>query len=178
MDALYRSLDGHPRVQGYSGDRTYNNPESLLGLTSLPHKCRHGGAIYMDAITQNHMISHRDVYSIPYHIFLIREPVASLAEIGTRYDWDSAASYYRLRLRRLLSVAKRTRRGVVLTHQDLEGGRGWDLIDSLLNLKPGLVPEVGETRTLPEAPYRDVVACQDAFERCLFGLRSLGLLSP
>ena len=172
-DYLYQSLDDYSRIQGYSGNFIYENAESLLNLTLLPHKCRNNGAIYLDRILYNHTIKSRDVYKIPDHIFMVREPEGTLGEIGDLMGWDSAARYYRLRLRRLVSIAKSARHGIFIDYRELQEGSGWNRISDHLQLKSFSIPKIVELNKV-DVPYALIVECRNTYEWCTYAMKSLG----
>ncbi len=127
----------------------------------------------MDVIAQNHVLAHRGLYHIPYHVFVVRDPEGSLPELGDLMGMERGARYYQMRLRRLVSVARRARHGLVLSHEQLVDPRAYAAVAEMLGLR-GVVPSIGAgVAVLAPAPYQAVVSCNESYARCLHELRGL-----
>lgn len=173
---LCNILESHSRIQNFNQILSYNNPESVLALTSLPHKCHHIGAIYLDEILHNHTITSREIYKLVDSIFLIRNPLETLSEIGPDMGWAQSSRYYQLRLDRLVSIARQSKSGIVLTYEDLNKDSTWDLLNNFLKLRP-LIEKVDFTESeIKEIAYEFIHPCQKSYNKNLEILRSFSHL--
>lgn len=173
-DVLYRSLERHPKIQGYRGGNVYEGVHSLISLTSREHKLGNAAAIYMDELLDNAAISTRDLGGVPRCVFMVRGAEGTLGDmVALGYGPLQAARCYLFRLRRMYALACRARGSVLLTYSDISDGR-CGLISSLLRLGPleiDPVPAAPDVR-LPRGLLEEATA---GFEHWLHRLKSLGL---
>jgi hypothetical protein len=178
-DSLFNMLDSHPRIQGHRMGISYDGPQSLVALTSQPHKLENSSAVYMDEMLFNYNISSKPLYVEAHYVFLIRSPRDTINEIAAtkNYHPNSAWAYYRFRLHRLRSIAHKAKGAVVLTYEDLVKGQGLELIGDYLGLK-----EPFTYRPVARNPYPDAYdnishmrVAEEAYESTLYALRNLGL---
>lgn len=137
-DFLYSAMNDHPRIQGYFNG-TYNyyeNPQSLLNLTSNDHKLSNRAAVYMDHILFNYQISTKNIYKNCDFIYVIREPYYVLHEmvLKLKYKPEHALNYYSYRLRRICEMAKKTPNGLLLLWEDLISGRASEMVSTYMSL--------------------------------------------
>ena len=89
--------------------------------------------------------------------------------------------YYCYRLRRICEIAKRVKHGMLLTYDDIQRGDYVGPLKTFLGLKEDIAhtPEVFDYLKLPpNVISKDVLEwCRDCYERHLFFLKSLPLVS-
>lgn len=180
-EALYRSLDAHPRIQGFKEPlpNVYSSGLQIQALTQMPHKCMNRSAIHMDEILYNYQVSTEDVYKYCKFVYVIRSPEATLCRLmESGKKWSHAFLYYKYRMRRLCEMAKRTPGAVLLTFEELCGIGALELVGDYLDLPSS--PDMCDvtlsrgTGTDQLAPVRRFEA-ERIYERYLYFLRSLPL---
>lgn len=174
---LTRCLGENPRVQCYQSGLMYTSPYPVQVLTSYEHKCRNSAAIWLDEHVYNYSFCCKELYERCKFIYLIREARGSLEELtGVHlYEAQAAMRHYCYRLRRIAEMARRTRGAVLLTHDDLEAGKGADLIEELLNLKEPLRLVPPKTARSMTVSTTVVDTAQRCYERYLYKLRQMDL---
>jgi hypothetical protein len=110
---------------------------------------------------------------------MIRSPKAALNEIISRYPEykDTAFRYYAFRLRRICECARNTPGAVVLTWDNLNNGKGLDLIENYLDLKSPLKYEDGNflDKSWENVPYPLLKEAEECYERHYFYLHHINL---
>lgn len=182
--SLYTALDQHPRIQGFRAPEPnrYVNPLDLLRRTEQRHKLGNRSAIYMDELLYNYQLQTKQAYKNCHFLYVVRrpEPVLARMMVLDKMRPGFAARYYTFRLRRLCEMAKRTPGAILLTYDDLEQGRGLDLVADSMNLKtpvefdPASLDDGGSFNTdLLGSTLRSGV--EDTYERYLYFLRNQSL---
>lgn len=176
-DLLYRSLETHPRIQGFR-QGIYDNRLSLVNLVSQPHKEDTSAAIYMDELLLNSSITDKRIYPECRYIFVIRDAKDTLNElvVTKKYTPIHAANYYLMRLRRMYSIAKQQPDSVLLTFDDLESGRGGDIIADYLELdRPITIMPATSLKLDNMIDLKLVEEMSYGYEYWLHNLKKLGL---
>ena len=137
---LCNALDLHPRIQMYDST-TYQSSDNLILLTKQHHKLNNRSAIYMNELIHNHQLCTKAAYANCKFIYVIRSPEITIGNLVEKEEMKLpfAIRYYTYRLRRICEMAKRTPGAVLLTWDDLNAGRGINLIDEYLELKQGII---------------------------------------
>ena len=185
-NALYEAMNNHSRIQGYSGLNRYLSCLQLLTLCEFNHKTKNRSAIYMDEIIYNHQISSKEIYKYCKFIYIIRRPEIPINFMisNDKIKSNFALSYYKLRMRRICEMAKRTPGSVLLTYDDLSEGRGLDLISDYLELPQPIEFSPSSLNSLNRNFGTDLLAkglrseVEDSYERYLYFLRNLSLRQP
>jgi hypothetical protein len=113
-------------------------------------------------------------------VYLVRPARSSLNSILSserNYTEETAAAYYRFRLRRMCEMAKRTPDAVLVTWDDLAKGRAFPTIEEYLGLNQQLSSTYEEFMSDDTDRFNEglVNECQDAYERYYYYLNRLNL---
>lgn len=171
-------LDKNPRVQFFPRNAVYDGIGAVESLTALPHKLNNVAAVWLDELLYNHYFAHRCLYRMAKFIYLIREPKPTLNLI-TKEGWqaDHMELYYTFRLRRIYEMTRKTPGAILLTHEDVQTGRGLRLIEEYLNLKMPLecdADSLSKARSYnPLVSSLNLEVAQQAYERYLYLIRQL-----
>lgn len=181
FEDLSRVLNRNLRCEFHNSGSQYDSPEALEWMTSRTHKCMDNSAVFGDVLLFNMQLSCKTLYNTCRFIYLIRPARASLNEIMASkvYDYteNSAAMYYRYRLRRICEIAKRTPDAVLATWDDLAKGRTFPIIEQYLGLKKQLNTEYEDFINDESDSFSEhlITECQDAYERYYYYLGELNL---
>lgn len=182
-DVLYKSLNAHPRIQGYksSENNLYVHPFNLLSLVNCRHKLHNSSAIYMDELLYNYSLSTKYALNVCKFIYVIRDAESTLNLLMENESFKKpihAQRYYLYRLRRICEMAKRTPGAVVLNYYDIKNKKGSEAIQNYLNLKE---PFEFLDAKLPEPTSLDLVSpklvqeADEAFEKYWYFLKNQDL---
>lgn len=174
-DTLFDALSTHPRIEGYHTNSSYESVSDLIKLTNLDHKLSNSSAVYMDELLVNHSIASKTLYHSCNYVFVIRRPREVLNEIVATmgYSFQSALSYYVLRLNRLASISRQARKQALITAEDLEAGIGGDRIASLLSLREPVEILKPQWKSVEDAvPQKVLLECERVYDRTLDVIRS------
>lgn len=173
-DSLVSALNANPRVQFWDMQITYSHPLDLSFLLGQEHKLKNSAAIYADHLLINPIFSCKPLYKLCNFIYVVRDAKSSL-NCMTQRTGKHAAMYYRYRLRRICEMAKRTPGAVLLTYDELQSGKGLDLIEEYLQLKTPLSKPQPSSIENDDFDVKTCNECQDIYERYLYYLKQLNL---
>jgi hypothetical protein len=134
----------------------------------------------MDELLHNSSIGDISIYPECHYIFVIRDAIDTINEIISvkNYKPRHAVNYYKLRLRRLYAIARRSPRSVMLTFSDLEAGRGGDLIQDYLQLRDPVIFCTPQSLGLDNVVDSVLIEeAQHSFEVWLYNMKQLGLMA-
>lgn len=178
---LVNILNNNPKCQIEQSGAQYDSVKSLDWLLNRDHKCRDSSAIYGDHLLFNMSLSCKKLYEFCKFIYIIRPPRASLNEISNyrqkKYEENSAARYYRFRLRRICEMAKRTPNSVFCTWDDLASGKAFPVIEKYLGLTTQLKTDYYQFNASLHDNFSEklIIECDDAYERYFYYLSKLDL---
>lgn len=180
---LYKSLNEHPKIQGFKSKlgNVYTHPFNLLSLVNNRHKLHNSSAVYMDELLYNYLFSIKYAYNVSKFIYVIRDAEPTLNWLMENELFKtplSAQRYYLYRLRRICEMARHTPGAVVLNYYDLKNKKGLDKIESYLNLKEPIeldaqMPDPTSLTLVPTALIREADA---SFEKYWHYLKSQDLI--
>lgn len=181
---LYKSLNMHPRIQGFKSkeNNVYIHPFSLLSLVNNRHKLHNSSAIYMDELLYNYCLSIKYAYDVCKFIYIIRDAEPTLNWLVENELFKTplhAQRYYLYRLRRICEMAKRTPGAVVLNYYDIKNKKGLDKIESYLNLKESIElqdAKMPDPTSLGFVPTSLVREAEESFEKYWYYLKNQDLI--
>jgi len=181
-DLLYKSLNLHPRIQGFksTGNNVYAHPLNMLSLINSRHKLHNSSAIFMDELLYNYCFQIKSAYQTCKFIYVVRdaEPTLNWLVENEKFKPIQAQRYYLYRLRRICEMAKRTPGAVVLNYYDLKSKRGGDIIRDYLDVSEPI--EFNDYK-LPEAEKQGLLSsslvkeADEAFEKYWYFLKNQDL---
>ncbi len=177
---LVGALNRNPRCEFNESGSQYDGPAALDWMFLREHKCRDISAVYGDVLVYNTQLSCKNLYEFCRFVYLVRPARSSLNSILSserNYTEETAAAYYRFRLRRMCEMAKRTPDAVLVTWDDLAKGRAFPTIEEYLGLNQQLSSTYEEFMSDDTDRFNEglVNECQDAYERYYYYLNRLNL---
>lgn len=116
----------------------YDSFESLERLSNRNHKMGdHPKSYRGDHLLYNFLFSSKRLYSISKFIYLISSPRRSLNLIiknHKEYNQERAYNYYIFRIRRIYEMLKKTPKSIFLTHEDLQTGKCFSIIEQYFDI--------------------------------------------
>lgn len=176
-DYLVKILNNNPKCNIMSTLRQY---ESVGDLTFLGN-FNNLNYIYGDHSLFNYSFSCKHLYKICKFIYVIRPPRQTLNELLYIYSKKSAVNYYCFRLRRICEMAKQTPGAVLITYDELMGGKSFDLIYNYLKLRDPLKHDMieGEIKKISNNfDENTLLDVENKYERYFYYLNNLELLRP
>lgn len=180
---LCQILNNHPRIQSFNYlSKNYAHPENLIILSNQHHKLANRAAIYLDELLYNYQFSIKSAYKECKFIYLVREPEFVINSLITQQKMkiSNAINYYSYRLRRICEMSRETPGAVLLTKNDLDAGKGKELIEEYLNLKTPLQDFLSQNFNDQEK-ITDLVGhtrlskVEETFQRYLYYLKNQNL---
>ena len=175
---MFYALEECPLIQMNSTNTDYDHPDIVYDFfKKLPPEANN--VICGEHLLLNHSLSHVGILDFAKFVYFIRpgsHTIQDMMRSGV-FTPNNCLLHYSYRLQRICEMARKTPGAVLLTWEDLQAGRGMDLVGNYLRVpyrftQPKVSPFSKNNKVAPEILKK----ADECYERYYYYLRQFDLV--